>query len=489
MSDSKPPEVERRTLLSKAIIFATCAVEGLDLQLLPSTFRALESQLGVTPTMLGTFAMGQALFCAAAGPVWGALADRGFSRKTLIACGAAGWGTVTILLGLAYDWWIIFILRCLNGLALASLSPICQSIVGDLTEKSERGITFGAIQAMMFAGSGVSSVLVTAVSETEYTLLGITMFGWRFAFITVGLLSLGLCLLIWFGLEEPPRGGREREDSRERDDKKVEEGREGEREEEDDVHKEEEAQQDLWTIIKYEVKLFASYFKIPSFVAIVVQGMFGLVPWHAISFLTLWFQYMSMSNTLAGFLITLQTFALAAGSLLGGYVGDRMAELSPYHGRPFTAQISVASGIAIFLSILFLVPKEADSFALFACLLILFGLTASWAGVGCNSPLLIELVSVRSRARILALLISLNGAVAAMLGGPAVGFAAEFFGYQTPDQGKQVEQMEDEERMTNLGALTEALAVSTVVPWLICLAAFTALHFTYQRDVQYARLR
>eukprot|EP00961_Rhodomonas_salina_P141219 1901168-Rhodomonas_salina.2 len=48
--------------------------------------------------------------------------------------------------------------------------------------------------------------------------------------------------------------------------------------------------------------------------------------------------------------------------------------------------------------------------------------------------------------------------------------------------------MEDEERMTNLGALTEALAVSTVVPWLICLAAFTALHFTYQRDVQYARL-
>jgi len=257
----------------------------------------------------------------------------------------------------------------------------------------------------------------------------------------------------------------------------------------EDAHAGEEEEEGLWEIVQFECRLFFSYFRIPSFLSILIQGMFGLIPWAAMTFMTLWFQYMGISNFKAGLLITFMTFACGVGGIVGGFVGDRLAEWSPFHGRPLAAQISVASGIGVFLLILFAVPHSPSSYPFFVLLLIAFGLTASWAGVGCNSPLLIELVSLRSRARIFALLNSLNGAVAACMGGPVVGVAAETFGYRSPDTGVRVAEMEAGERESNFIALTEALALATVLPWLVCLAAFTALHFTYERDVMYSKMR
>ena len=48
-------------------------------------------------------------------------------------------------------YWMI-VLRALNGAALATLMPISQSIIADLTVPSERGYAFGWVQCMVNTG-------------------------------------------------------------------------------------------------------------------------------------------------------------------------------------------------------------------------------------------------------------------------------------------------------------------------------------------------
>ena len=72
-----------------------------------------------------------------------------------------------------------------------------------------------------------------------------------------------------------------------------------------------------------------------------------------------------------------------------------------YTGRPLTAQISVVVGTLVYLTV-FLgpFPHGPEAFNTLVFLFALFGLTATWAGVGCNLPILLDLVDARSRARI-----------------------------------------------------------------------------------------
>jgi hypothetical protein len=108
-----------------------------------------------------------------------------------------------------------------------------------------------------------------------------------------------------------------------------------------------------------------------------------------------------MTSGQAGVLVTVQLFAGGLGGLVGGYVGDFFFKWSRFHGRPLTAQFSVVMGTLVYLAV-FLGPSShgPEAFNTLVLLFALFGLTATWAGVGCNLPILLDLVDPRSRARI-----------------------------------------------------------------------------------------
>ena len=61
-------------------LVALCWVEGVDQQLLPATFHAMERDLHRTPTQLGQLSLAQSLCMAAAGLGWARQADAGPRR-------------------------------------------------------------------------------------------------------------------------------------------------------------------------------------------------------------------------------------------------------------------------------------------------------------------------------------------------------------------------------------------------------------------------
>ena len=71
----------------------------------------------------------------------------------------------------------------------------------------------------------------------------------------------------------------------------------------------------------------------------------GSVPYSSLVFLTLYLQLLGMSNGAASALVAVYLAGGGVGGLLGGWVGDAAARVSPSHGRIVVTQFSVAIGI------------------------------------------------------------------------------------------------------------------------------------------------
>ncbi|PNH07170.1 hypothetical protein TSOC_006380, partial [Tetrabaena socialis] len=137
----------------------------------------------------------------------------------------------------------------------------------------------------------------------------------------------------------------------------------------------------------------------PTFLIIIAQGIVGSTPWQALVFLTLYLQLLGFSDATASGLVALFMAGSAAGSLLGGWLGDRVAERHPNHGRILLVQFSVVSGLPLMVLLLRGMPLEAtpNSAAAYGTLLVLTGLLISWAAPACNNPVFAEVVPADMR--------------------------------------------------------------------------------------------
>lgn len=426
------------------VLMAITLIEGADMQLLPASFRAMEAQLKLSPSALAVLAMCQGVALAAAGPVWANLADGGLPRKHLLITGVAGWGTVTLLLACVSSFYSMVILRILNGIALGMLSPVVQSLVADGVGKAELGLSFGYLEASRGAGMMIATICVTTVSN----LFVWTVAGWRFAFVTVGALSLLLLLPIEWRFEDAPR----------------------------------QRQHDRHFSLKRELRKFLFYFQIRSFVVIVAQGMFGTIPRAAMSFMTMYLQYSGLSDVNAALVYACLVLGSAIGAPIGGAVGDSLARWSPNHGRPLAAQISVLSGVPLVFSLFMVLQQDPPDVLHFAYTCFALGLMSSWCASACNRPLFAQIVRPEYRASAFAWEIALETASGQLVGPAAVGLLSEYlFGYRLSED--QVSKMAPGVRAANARALGHALAMSTALPWFICFCLYGLLHFTAADDM------
>lgn len=195
-------EFETRWEDVRRLLYVVCAIEGTDMLLLPSCYRAMEMDLGLSPSSLGYLAMGQAFWQASAAPLWGAVSDS-MSRRLVLTTAVGGWAIFTALTSAASGFWVLFVIRCLNGIALASIIPVSQSIVADVSLSKNRGSTFGLIQSFTSFGQIFASLFGTWLS-------GITIvpgfMGWRLTFLLTGATSAFLVVALLRTFEEPPRG-------------------------------------------------------------------------------------------------------------------------------------------------------------------------------------------------------------------------------------------------------------------------------------------
>ncbi len=70
----------------------------------------------------------------------------------------------------------------------------------------------------------------------------------------------------------------------------------------------------------------------------------GSTPWNALVFLTLYLQLLGFSDLAASCLLALLLGGTAAGALVGGWLGDRVAERWPNHGRIALVQVGWGRG-------------------------------------------------------------------------------------------------------------------------------------------------
>ncbi|CEM02665.1 unnamed protein product [Vitrella brassicaformis CCMP3155] len=446
------PSTNRRK--TQNILNVACALDGADMQLLPSTFRALERELHLGPKDLGQLSLCQSLFQSLSAPVWGFLADR-YSRQTVLAYGCILWGVFTIVLAASTRFWEMMSLRALNGMALASVGPLSQSMIADLFSVDERGRAFGWVQASQNTGAILGGVATTTISQM--IILG--MSGWRVGFIVVGLLSIALGVIISLTSMSIPRHGSAAAD---------EQSGTGRR-------------SAVVRGMARELRKIRNMARKPSFWGVVLQGVFGNVPWNAMAFFTLWYQYVGLQDYQAALAWAAKQAGAGVGGLIGGKIGDSLHSWNGNHGRPLTAQISVLLGMPMTAIVLQVIPRSPDWYIAFLACMFLLGMVASWASVATNRPILSDIVEPADRATIFAWLLAIEGASGSLFGAPSVAFMAEmFFGYEISDLA--VKDMTEETRLHNVNALANSLTVAMLLPWAVCFLIYGSLHFTYRHD-------
>merc|ERR1712060_948823 len=209
-------------------------------------------------------------------------------------------------------------------------------------------------------------------------------------------------------------------------------------------------------------------------------GIFGTIPWSVMGYMTLFFQLTGIDDKEGAVLSGVGPITGAAGNIIGGMVADFLALRFLLHGRPLSAQITVACGIPLIYLVFQGVPPGHGSFGGYLALNIAFGILGSWAQSGTNFPILSHIVPADARSRVMAWECALENSVANAIGPLVVSMLAEkAFGYKFGSQGDDTGV-----DIASAMALGKAMTATICIPWLVCFIAYSLLHWSYPRDIR-----
>lgn len=441
------------------LLLCLCAfTEGCDNALFPSITYALETTVGFDVTTLGFMALVQLVFQAAAGPMWGSFASRGtLTRKQILVIGTFFQGLATAVMWMVVpeakpgstSFYMLLALRAVNGVCLASLRPIANSIVGDRFDDNARGKYFGQIMMSLQLGGAIASLGATTIAAEVIFPQFPTFWGWKLSFIVIGGLTMMMAPLINRFLNVPPVHVAAASSS----------GKGG---------------------IAQELESLKMILKRPSFCFLCIQGCFGLIPWRAFDFRTFFFRVAGLTGFESGLINACGGFGAATGSLMGGYIGDHFNRCWALHGRVLAAEISVYGGIPIAFATFMMTPIGSPFWYYFV-LTVSLGLVATWTPAACNNPVLCSLAREDERSLVLAWQGALEGAVGATGGFIFTFLLKNVFDYN-PECNKE-ENFNDPE-CQNVEAAGSALFWTSCVPWIICGGLYSCLHCSYPKDLK-----
>jgi len=153
-------------------------------------FLLTDTQMG----FLGGIAFG--IFYATLGIPIAFLADR-TNRRNIIALAISVWSVMTVACGFTTGFWTLALARVGVGIGEAGSSPPSHSMIADLYPQNERSGALAIYALGVYIGI-MLGFLVGAYVATDY--------GWRWAFIIVGLPGIVIAAIVRFTLKEPPRG-------------------------------------------------------------------------------------------------------------------------------------------------------------------------------------------------------------------------------------------------------------------------------------------
>jgi predicted MFS family arabinose efflux permease len=179
------------------ILTVVYAFNFIDRQLLAILQESIKADLGLSDSQLGLLTgFAFAVFYVTAGIPIARWADHG-NRRNIVAGSLFIWSFMTALSGLVQNYAQLVLARIGVGIGEAGGSPPSHSIISDIFPPNRRatalgfystGVSFGILFGFLFGGW---------LNE---------FFGWRVAFMVVGIPGVFLSALLMFTLREPTRG-------------------------------------------------------------------------------------------------------------------------------------------------------------------------------------------------------------------------------------------------------------------------------------------
>lgn len=158
----------------------------LDRNVIFALFEPIKRDLLLTDAQLGWLGSAYVLVFSLAALPFGVLSDVN-SRRGVISVGVAVWSAFTMFSGLVRNFWQLFVCRALVGVGEAAYGPASASLTADYFPGKNRAIAMGILSAGIPVG-GVLGLLLGGWLEGIY--------GWRVAFMAVGLPGFACALLV-----------------------------------------------------------------------------------------------------------------------------------------------------------------------------------------------------------------------------------------------------------------------------------------------------
>ena len=226
------------------------------------------------------------------------------SRKNLFALIVFMGEIPCLLSGFADTYTEFFIMRALTGIGIGGIIPLTYSLLGDLYSANER------IKVVTLIG--LASGMGIAIGQLAAGIMG-DSFGWRLPFILFAVPNFILGAVFLLTVKEPKRG---------------------------------QMDHNVKSFRISDFKDFSSLFKIKTNLLVFLQGIFGTIPWGVFSiFMIDYFVvdkgYLRPTATLV---ITLVGGMALIGSLIGGFVGNKLYRKNPKY-LPLFCGMSTILGI------------------------------------------------------------------------------------------------------------------------------------------------
>lgn len=173
------------------------AFNFVDRQILVILQEPIKVEMGLSDAQLGLLSgFSFALVYITAGIPIAYWADRS-NRRNIIAGALTVWSGMTALSGLAQNYTQLLLARIGVGIGEAGGSPPSHSMISDFYPPAQRGTALAIFSTGVHFGVLLGFVLGGVISQ---------MYGWRIAFMAVGLPGIVLAALLLLTVREPSRG-------------------------------------------------------------------------------------------------------------------------------------------------------------------------------------------------------------------------------------------------------------------------------------------
>ncbi|MDX1571917.1 MAG: MFS transporter [Xanthomonadales bacterium] len=169
----------------------------IDRQILVILQESIKADMGLSDAQLGILSgFAFAIFYVSFGIPIARWADVG-NRRNIVALALAVWSGMTALCGLAQNYLQLVLARIGVGVGEAGGSPPAHSIISDYYPFAERGRALSIYSMGVFLGILVGFLAGGWLDE---------FFGWRTAFLVVGVPGILLAIVVRLTIREPTRG-------------------------------------------------------------------------------------------------------------------------------------------------------------------------------------------------------------------------------------------------------------------------------------------